>query len=170
MTSTIAFLCLAIIGVLISFARAVPSSLIADGINKAIATDTTYLANVAAMKLHLIVSPFTPSPALVFASLTEASFGGYVVLSPTIGAQGYGTDPLTGQGVVYLQPPIGGFRFAPTSSTGLPQTVYGWVLTDNASANILASAVFFTPIPLTGAGQIVEVNDLLFTVNANPLS
>jgi len=170
MVETIALLFLAGIVALIAYAGMVPGAVINATINAKIAADTTWLANVAASKMHLVAAPFTPSLALTYASLTEASFTGYASVSPVVGAQTAATDPITGLPVIFLNPPVGGFRFTTTSAVGLPQTIYGWVLTDNVNANVLASGLFSTPIVLTLSGQIIEVPDLLFTVNAVALS
>jgi hypothetical protein len=123
--------------------------------------DTTTLAPAASPpKVHLAQAAFTPSPALLLAGLTEATFQGYAALLCAINAQQNFTDPVSGQQCVQMVEPLGGWHFTTTGTTGLPQTIYGYYLTDNGNLTLYASALFPAPITLTASGQAIDINQV----------
>lgn len=144
-----------------------PTTVILDRINKLLADDATTLANLMAMKLKLVKAPFVPSPTLDPSTLTIADFGGYADLSPTAGNQNSFIDPVTGLRVVELVEPAGGWHWQTTSAANLPQTIYGWVLTDSTGAIAYASGLLPAPIPLTLSGQGFDVTGLRFNFLSN---
>jgi hypothetical protein len=135
-----------------------PSQALLNRLGALLAADATTIAPASGgVKVHLAQNAFTPSLSLVLASLTEASFTGYAALLGAVGAQQNFQDPSSSNGIVQIVEPLGGWHWATTASTGLPQTIYGYYLTDNGTANLYAAALFTTPITLTASGQGVDI-------------
>jgi hypothetical protein len=145
----------------------IPSNVILDAIASLLANDATTLANMTALHVHLAQAPFTPTPALDPTTLVEANFGGYAVLDPTAGAQSVFLDPVTGLRTVELKSPIGGWHFQTTGTTNLPQTIYGWYVTDHTDAVLYGSGLLSTPVPLTAVGQGFDLPSLSFAFSNN---
>jgi hypothetical protein len=122
-----------------------------------VAADTTQLGSATALKVHLAIANFVPSPTLTVASFTEATFTGYAALLVGTGTQISYVDPVTGLRTIELKAPAGGWNFKATAGTGLPQTVYGFYVTDNGSANLWLSALLATPVTLTASGQGLDI-------------
>jgi hypothetical protein len=140
-----------------------PTNVILAQIPALLAADTTTLAAALALKVHLSQANFTPGPALIVGSFTEANFSGYAALSPTPGSQNVFIDPATGLRTVELKAPLGGWVFITTGVANLPQTIYGFYVTDNAGAVLYASQLLATPIPLTVSGQGIVLPDIRFS-------
>ena len=147
----------------------IPSSVLAKAIATLLAHDATTLANMTAMHVHLAKQAFTPSRGLDVTTLVEATFSGYTALQPTAGNQLEYNDPLTALETVELIPPAGGWHFQTTGTTDLPQTIYGWYLTDHTDAVLYGSGLLATPIPLTISGQGFDLPALIFAfLNNSP--
>lgn len=130
-----------------------------------LAADTTTLAPaVNANKIALIAAPFTPDENLTLAGLTLATFTGSAPKTGATGAQPTGNDPLTGEQVISISPPVGGYIFKCTVAPGVPETIYGYCLTDNAGATLLAMALLPQPITIAAVNDQVdcEVPELRF--------
>jgi len=148
----------------------VPTSVIRLTLAELLAGDVTYLAAAAVKHLHLIKDVFTPSDTTDFTTLTEADFDGYTELNAAANAQQAFTNPLTGERVVQLIEPLGGWHWETSGVTNLPQTIYGYAVTDLADAVTLGSALLEEPVTLLGAGEAVDIDNVRFTFVANPLS
>jgi len=148
-----------------------PTQLIINSLASLLAADTANLAAAAVKNVHLVKAPFTPSPTTDWTTMTadEADFDGYAVKTAAAGAQQSFTDPLTGERVTQLIEPAGGWHWETTGVTNLPQTIYGWVVTDDADTDTFGSGNFETPIELTAADQAVDIAELNFRFNLNPL-
>src|SRR5262245_40946180 len=135
----------------------VGTNTILDRLAALLQTDATTLAPAAGgVKVHLASAAFTPSPTLTIAGLTEATFTGYTALVAGTGSQQEFLDPVTGNRVVQLNEPAGGWHWATTGAVGLPQTIYGFYVTDNGTTALYGSQLFPTPITLTAAGQGID--------------
>jgi hypothetical protein len=146
-----------------------PSATLQSDIATLLAHDTGTLAAATAVNIHLAQNPFVPSPSLALASLTEANFTGYAALAGTSGNQNVYQDPLSGLQTVELIPPAGGWHFATTGVSNLPQTIYGWYVTDHLNAVLYGSGLLATPIPLSISGQAFDLPSLLFQfLNTSP--
>jgi len=122
-----------------------------------LASDTATLAPAADPNhLCLVMSEFTPSEDLVVADVDLATFDGGDPIEVELGTQPSGFEPGTDDSSIDISPPVGGFRWETTGITNLPQTIYGYVLTNEAETTILASAIFDTPFVLTGVNQVVD--------------
>jgi hypothetical protein len=149
-----------------------PTTLLANKVGALMSADTTTLAAATAPKVHLASAAFTPSLGLLVGGLTEATFTGYAALAAgATGTQINYLDPVTGNQIVEIKAPLGGWIYNCTGSTGLPMTIYGYYLTDNTSANLYASALLpGGAITLTASGQSVELANARFTFPPSPMS
>ena len=149
----------------------VPSQALIDQIAALLATDADTLAPATnANKVRLVVTPFTPAPGLDIASLTFANFDGGAPIAGETGDQPIHIDPATGEWIITMKEPLGGWAWKVTGVTNLPQTVYGYALTDSAGMTLLGSAVLPTPVGLTAVAQGLDLGEVSFRVNAEPLS
>lgn len=114
------------------------------------------------LEMRLLQAAFAPAPDLVFASLLEATFGGYAPIAQDAANPNVTIDPSFGFYIVDIPEPAGGWRWIFNGST--PQTIYGWCIIDPAGPTIKYSQLFDTPIPLTVASQVVEVPYARFNV------
>jgi hypothetical protein len=136
-----------------------------------LAADSTTLApGVTANKIALIMNPFALSENLRLADLTFATFTGSTAISGATGAQEVGVDPTTLQQVIEIKAPIGGYRWITGDTVNLPQTIYGYALTDSTGANLLGVASLPTPIILQDAGQFVSIDPVFMTIVPQPIS
>jgi hypothetical protein len=136
-----------------------------------IAADAATLAPATnANKIALVTAPFTPTENLVATDLTYASFTGSTPIAGSTGAQQTGVDPNTGQQIVTIKEPLGGWRWVVGGSTGLPVTVYGFALLDSTLATLLAVEAFATPQALTETGQEINLGTAKLTVVLNPMA
>jgi hypothetical protein len=147
-----------------------PPNALLDQIAKLIAADATTLGSATALKLHLAMANFTPSPALLLAGLTEATFAGYAAINLVTGTQLEYVDGVSGLRTVELKAPAGGLNFTVTGAANLPQTIYGYYVTDNGVTVLYGSALFPSPINLTVVGQGFDVPPLRFAFsNSSPV-
>jgi len=146
----------------------VPSQFIIDRVRALLAGDTTTLAAAAAMKVRLAQAAFVPGPTLTIASFTIATFTGYADLLAGIGTAQQFNDPGGGR-VAQLLEPAGGWHWQATAGTGLPQTIYGYYVVDNGATQLYGSALFTTPVVLSGTGDAVDIPQIRITLPAGAL-
>lgn len=137
----------------------IPGQTIVDRIRTLLQTDTTTFALAAAPgKVHLSQSNFAPGAGLVVGSFTEATFNTYAAVLLATGNQQAFNDPATGGRVMQLIEPLGGWHWQCGTNAGLPQTIYGYYVTDNASAVLWGSALLPSgPVALTNAGDAIDI-------------
>ena len=135
----------------------VPSTALFQAMVDLLAADTATLANAVANKVSLVASNFVPSKTLALGSLTLATFTGSTALSAGIGAQQVFLDPVTNLQQIQILEPAGGWNWICTVDPASAETIYGWVYTDNAIANVLASGLLAAPIPISVAGQGLSI-------------
>jgi hypothetical protein len=149
----------------------IPGQTLINRLITLLAGDTTTLAPAASnVKAHLAAATFTPSPALTVGSFTEATFTGYAALLAGLNAQQSFVDSATGNQIIQLLEPAGGWHWATTAATSLPMTIFGYYVTDNASAVLYGSALLTTPITLTASGQGVDVAQIRLTFPPIPMT
>jgi len=149
----------------------IPGQSLINQLVNLLAGDATTLAPAAANnKVHLAQVAFTPAPTLTPASFTEATFTGYAALLAGVSTQQVFFDPATGNQILQILEPAGGWHWKTTNATGLPQTIYGFYMTDNGNTTVYGSALFATPIVLNGSGQGVDIAQVRFTFPAIPMS
>lgn len=136
----------------------IPSQAIFERPDVLLAADTSTLAVAAnPPRVVLFKAPFTPSPDLVFADLVPADFDGYTDTLCQTGAQRQTLDPNTGDSLVQMIAPLGGWQWETTGLTNLPQSIYGWGLVPNGSASVYGSELFDVPVLLDGINQQVQI-------------
>jgi len=147
-----------------------PSNAILDAIANLFANDPATIAPVAlAVHVHLAKAAFTPTPSLDIASLVEASFDGGSPLSAGVGPQQEFLDPASGQRIVQLLEPSGGWHWVTTGITDLPQTIFGWYATDNTDAVLYGSGLLAIPVVLNAIGQGIDIPQIRYTfLNGSP--
>lgn len=151
--------------------RMQPVQSVINAIATLLANDTAILAPaVNANKVALIAAPFTPGPGLTLADLTLATFTGSAPLAGATGPQDVGRDPATGEQVITVIAPAGGWVFTCTVTPGSPQQIYGYALVDNGVANLLATALLPQPLTIAASGDFIDLGKVNFVLNAAPLS
>lgn len=144
---------------------ATPTNVLLDRAAVLLAQDTTTLAPAALnVKVHLANAPFTPSNTLVIGSFTEANFSGYAALLAGTGNQQEFVDPASANRIIQLNEPAGGWHWQSTGVANLPQTIYGYYITDNASAVVYGSALLPAAVTITASGQGVDIPQVRFAL------
>ncbi len=141
----------------------IPTTVVLDRITALVASDTTQLGHATLPpKVHLVKAPFTPGAGLQIANLTEANFTGATAKACVTGTQQTFVDPLTGQRIVQLREPADGWHWQAGDLLQLPQTIYGFFVTDNAGAVLYGSALLPQPVTLTGIGDGCDIPQVRF--------
>lgn len=135
-----------------------------------LAADATTLAPVTGNKVALVMDPFTPEETMVPGSLTLATFDGSTPIVAGTGTQPAGLDPATGDQIITIKEPAGGFRWETSGVTNLPQTIYGYALLTNDLATLLAVATLPTPVTLQIAGQQINLGPIGLNIVQSPIS
>jgi hypothetical protein len=136
-----------------------------------LAADPATLAPVAlGNMIRLVASPFTPNEDLTLAGLTLATFTGSAAKTAGIGAQDVGVDPATGLQSITILEPAGGWRWQCTVTPAVPETIFGYILTDNAGAVLLAAQLLPSPVAISASGQFIEIGTVRLTFVLTPMS
>lgn len=123
----------------------------------AMAADTAFLADALAMHVHLAIAAFVPSLDLDILTLVEATFTGSAAKVAGTGAQPVSFDVPTGAEIIMVKEPAGGWSWTCTVDPVVPETVFGWWITDNADTLLLGSALLDDPVTINAAGQGLTV-------------
>jgi len=138
---------------------------------KLLAADATTLAPAAdANVIALVMNEIAPGEALTFADLVLATFDGSTPIAVGLGTQPTGENPFTAAEVISLKQPVGGFRWETTGVTNLPQTIYGYVLLNDALDTLLASDLLDTPVTLTAVDQVIDIGAAEMQLPANTIT
>jgi hypothetical protein len=122
-------------------------------------------------RVGLVMAPFVPSGNLAYADLTFATFTGATPKTVALGAQQVGIDPVTGDQIITIVEPAGGWRFQATASTNLPQTIYGFALFDSTGPGpLIATELLPNPITIAASGQELNLGTVKLVVVQQPLS
>ena len=127
-----------------------------------LAADTTSLAAITAMNVHLFTNDVTPSLDMLLADLTEATFTGSTAIGAGTGTQPSNYDASDGLLTIWIKEPAGGFLWTCTVTPVAAQTVFGFYLTDNANAVLYAAQRLLQPVTISMAGQVIDIGDLTF--------
>lgn len=126
-----------------------------------------------ALEVALIIAPFVPSVDLVFADLTLAAGDGLDPLSISVGdGPDAGFDPTTGEGILTVPDPVGGWNWVLTADQTPPVVVYGYALYENGGvpAPLKATALLPAPVSLTIIGDQIGIGTVELRLPAQPLS
>jgi hypothetical protein len=121
-------------------------------------------------KIALIIAAFVPNENLALASLTLASSNGLSPLAGIAGTQGTALDPVSQAQIITMLPPTTGWRWVTSGSFASPITVFGYALTDNAGAVLLAVEQLPVPITVQAAGYQVELDPIQMTFVLQPIN
>ena len=135
-----------------------------------LAADVTLLAPVAANKIALVSAAFALTESIVIGGLTLATFTGSTPKAGAAGSQQAGVQSLTGQQVITILAPAGGWRWECTATPGVPETIYGFALIDDAGAVVLAAAVLDTPVTIAAIGDFIDLGAVSMQFVIRPLS
>jgi len=135
-----------------------------------LAADVTTLAEVALIELHLSKTAFTPGPIMVPGDFTEADFDGYAPIPVASAVAQVFNDPVTGDRIIQLNEPAGGWSFETTGVTNLPQTIFGAFLTDAAGAVVHGCERLPADIELTATDQGFSLPNIRFRLNQSALT
>ncbi len=127
--------------------------------------DVTWLAEPTTfVAVHLAKNNFTPSPTLAITDLEEADFNSYAALHAASAATQVFNDPGSGNQIVQVREPAGGWHWQTGSSASLPQTIYGFYLTSSDGDTLIGSERFPTPFVLTDTGDGVDIAEVRFAI------
>jgi len=118
--------------------------------------------------VHLVKEPFTPAATTATVSLTMADFTGSAALTSTI-TPNASRDPLSGDQVVTIPPPAGGWYWEATADTLLPQTIYGVAVSGSDSGFTWGSFLLDDPIEISEIGDSVALDSVQFRLAAGAL-
>ena len=148
-----------------------PTQVMLDAVATEIATDTTVLAAALFLQVFLVKASFVPGRNLTVGSLTPADFAGSTAKANTSATLLKYTDPLTGEWIIEVPPPVGGWHWQTTSGvTNLPQTIYGWGCMDSTGAILYGTALLPAPLLLNANAQGIDVPNVTFRLNQAALS
>jgi len=139
----------------------IPTQAFIDSIGTLLAADPAGFADPTTfLKVALAKAAFTPGAGLELTDLTVADFGGYAALHAANATPHLYTDPLTGEQLIVASDPTGGWHWQASSDTNLPQTIYGYYVTDHSGANLLGSGLLDTPVPLAAVGDGLDIGSI----------
>lgn len=147
-----------------------PVLALSNTLSKLLAADTSTLANATAMKVALIIAPFTPSIDREVTDLTLASASPLAPVAAVAGTQEDSADPLTGELIVEIKPPAGGFRWNTGTGFSGPVTVYGFALTNGGLTALWGTESLLNPVILTGDNQSIEAPELAFRIDPSQIN
>jgi len=136
-----------------------------------LAADTTTLAAASANKVALIIAPFNAADeTLVLSALTLATFTGSTPIAGVAGGQTVGNDPATGDQVITIKAPAGGWLFECSAPPTPPQVVYGYCLVDDTVATLLGTEPLVTATTITNVGDFIDLGKIDLTFIVRPIS
>lgn len=148
----------------------IASTLLSQSVAELVGADATRLADPAdAPKVTLIIDDFSPDPSTDPMTLMFATFTGSTPKSATAGAQAVGVDPLTNESIITLNEPVGGWRWECTADPATPETVYGFVVTDQAQAVLYGIQHLDEPVQISLAGHEINLQSLTYRCVLAPL-
>jgi len=125
----------------------IPTTALQRRIAELIYNDTTTIgAPGANLAMRLAKAPFTPSRTLTLGDITEADYLGYFPF--TVDSDSLNWDSVNNEWWVTINPVRGGYLYVPSASPALPQTIYGFYLTDEPLTTLYGSALLDVPVPL----------------------
>lgn len=148
----------------------IPTKALLDSMAVSLSTDAAFLAEVALVEVILLKAPFVPLPSTLIADLTLADFDGYAAIPVSSATAQVFTDPNTGEQIIQLVEPAGGWHWETTGNTNLPQTIYGFGVTNDAGTDLWGSDLLPAPIILTAAAQGVDIDQVRFRLSASALT
>jgi len=135
-----------------------------------LAADTSTLAPATANKIALIIADFTPDENLTVGDLTLATFTGSTPKAGAAGAQQVGINPLTGDQVITILTPAGGWRWECSSAPVTPEVVFGYALLDTTLATLIAVEKLTTSVSIANVGDFIDLGAVIMTFVNQPIA
>ena len=135
-----------------------------------LAADVATLAPVAANKIALVLDAFALTENLVIGDLVLASFTGSTPKAGAAGTQQAGINPITGDQVITILAPAGGWRWECTAAPASPQSINGFALIDDAGAVLLGAQLLDVPVTITDVGDFIDLGAVTMMFVVQPLS
>lgn len=148
----------------------IPTTPLLSAMAALLAADPATLAEVAKVGVKLVKAAFVPGIGLVAGDLTYADFDGSGALAVSSATADVFTDPATGEVIIQLKEPAGGWHWVTTGVTNLPQTIYGAALRNSTGADLWGSVLLDNPVVLSAAGQGIDLAQVRFRVSNGALS
>lgn len=149
----------------------IPTQRLLDSIGTLLAADVNGFADPTTfLKVYLAKAAFTPGASLVLGDLTAADFDGSTPKHAANATPDLFKDPVTGEQIINAQEPVGGWHWQTTGVTNLPQTVYGYYVTDHTGANLLGAGLLPYPLLLTATGQGLDVPEVGIRISSISIS
>lgn len=141
-------------------------------IGEDMAANTTYWSMGAGneFEVYLVTNAFTPDENLTTADFTLATFTGFAAIKGEDGDQLAGTDPLTGEQIMTLITPLGGWHWECTAAPGTPETITGFIVTEKATGDLQAMQLLDNPIVIEFVGDTVDLGTITIRFVARPMS
>jgi len=136
-----------------------------------LAADATTLAPAADNNvIALIKEDFNLNETLAVGDLVLADFTGSTPLECGLGTQPVGIDPLTGEQVITLEDPAGGWRWECTADPAEPQPIYGYALLTDGLAVLLGAAKLPDIITISESGHELTIGSVQIRMVTQPAS
>lgn len=143
----------------------IPVRTLTNTLSKLLAADAATLAEAGGTAVFLVGANFTPSIDLVAADIVRVTNLALLPKVPTPGTQNDSVDPVTGELIVEMKEPAGGFSW----NTGVgfvgPVTAWGVALYNGGVTVLLGTQKFDQPILLNGDNQSVNVGSIQFRID-----
>ena len=134
------------------------------------AADATFLAPaLAGNKIKLVIAAFTPSEDRVLGDFTLASFTGSTPLVAGTGTQAVGVDGVSGEQVITILEPAGGWRWECTVAPASPQTVFGFIMTSNDDLTLIGCGLLPQTVLIARVGDEVQIGNVTLRIVRQPM-
>lgn len=121
---------------------------------------TTLVPFDAPMTLTPIMEPFVATDDLDLATLVPATFTGSA--AKTSGSPDVYYDSVLDRECIRLPDPLGGWAWQPTNGVNLPQTIYGFLVIDDAADRMASFNI--APVLLSSVLDAVILGSVEFTM------
>lgn len=139
----------------------IPSRTWLNAVAALIGADTNYLAQPTTFVLvTLLKAAFTPGPDLDIATLVPADFTGSAAKHAASAATQVFRDNLTGNQILQVNEPAGGWHWQASVAPAPAQVIYGYMLTTSDGATLIASERFETNVNINAVGDGVDIGEV----------
>lgn len=136
-----------------------------------LAADATTLAPaVNANELMLVANDIAIDENKVIGNLTAATFTGSANIVGVAGTQLVGVDPATGDQLIQIKAPAGGWRWECTAAPASPETIFALALVTTGGADLLALGPLVPNVVISGVGDVVMAGDVIMRIVSQPAS
>lgn len=143
-----------------------PSLRTALRLSASLASDAATLGHATLpCKVALIENDFAEGNHLLASDLTKCAVAGLTPITCVTGTQNESIDPLTGELVVSMKVPAGGWRWECTDAVGLPKDIFGYALFDNAGTALYGATRFPQKRVISAVGHEVTTEEVAFRID-----